>query len=100
MGTERCDVSIDTLHKERLVRAFLKGESVTDLSAFYACQRVSIEDVLRESITGLAALNKTLYKQLHPVDEPQVSQLEPQANKGRSDTKLVLVNPVSTAIEG
>ena len=60
-------MSIATEHKERLVRAFLTGESVTDLSAFYATTRSSVEEVLRESITGLAALNKTLYKQLHPV---------------------------------
>lgn len=60
-------MSIDAEHKERLVRAFLSGESVTDLSAFYAVTRSAIENVLRESIMGLAALNKTLYKQLHPV---------------------------------
>lgn len=58
----------DAPHKERLVKAFLRGESVTDLSAFYAVKRGTVEDVLRESILGLAALNKTLYKELHPVE--------------------------------
>lgn len=52
--------------KEALVNAFLRGESVTDLSAYFAVTRSTVEDVLRESIMGLAALNKTLYKQLHP----------------------------------
>lgn len=52
--------------KEHLVQQFLRGQSVTDLSAFYAVQRRSVEDVLRESILGLAALNKTLYTQRHP----------------------------------
>ena len=59
-------MSIDTEHKERLVNQFLRGQSITDLSAFYAVTRTSVEDVLRESITGLAALNQTIYKELHP----------------------------------
>lgn len=54
--------------KEALVTAFLRGESVTDLSAFFAVTRSTIENVLRESILGLSALNKTLYKELHPVE--------------------------------
>lgn len=52
--------------KEKLVNAFLRGESVTDLSAYFAVTRTTVEDVLRESIMGLSALNKTLYKELHP----------------------------------
>lgn len=53
-------MSIGTEHKERLVNAFLRGESVTDLSAFYACQRGTVEDVIREAIVGLARLNQSL----------------------------------------
>lgn len=49
-------MSINTEHKERLVNMFLRGQSVTDLSAFYAVQRVSVEDVIREAITQLATL--------------------------------------------
>lgn len=66
-------MSIANEHKERAVQAFLRGESVTDLSAFYAVTRTSVEDVLRESIAGLAALNKVLYRQLHP--EPAQEQV-------------------------
>lgn len=49
-------MSIGTEHKERLVNMFLRGESVTDLSAFYAVTRSSVEDVLREAIHGLSKL--------------------------------------------
>ena len=56
---------IGTEHKERLVNAFLQGESVTDLSAFFACKRGLVEDVLREAIVGLARLNQSM----QPLDE-------------------------------
>ena len=49
-------MSINNEHKERLVNQFLRGESVTDLSAFYAVTRTSVEDVLREAIVQLAQL--------------------------------------------
>ena len=49
-------MSLGNDHKERLVNAFLRGKSVTDLSAFYAVPRVSIEDVLREAIMQLSKL--------------------------------------------
>lgn len=49
-------MSLGNAHKERLVNAFLRGESVTDLSAFYAVTRQSVEDVLREAIHGLSTL--------------------------------------------
>lgn len=51
------------LDKERLVNAFLRGESVTDLSAFYAVYKASVEDVLREAILGLSRLNQSLAAQ-------------------------------------
>ena len=57
---------IGTEHKERLVNQFLRGDSVTDLSAFYACQRGTVEEVLREAIVGLARLNQALQA---PVDD-------------------------------
>lgn len=43
-------------HKEALVTAFLRGESVTDLSAFFAVVRGTVEDVIREAIIGLSKL--------------------------------------------
>jgi hypothetical protein len=49
-------MSLGNEHKERLVNAFLRGQSVTDLSAFYAVTRTNVEDVLREAITQLATL--------------------------------------------
>lgn len=49
-------MSLGNEHKERLVNMFLRGESVTDLSAFYAVHRATVENVLREAITQLAAL--------------------------------------------
>lgn len=52
-----------SVEKETLVRQFLRGESVTDLSAFHAMTRTHVEDVLRESISGLAGLNQVLYKE-------------------------------------
>ncbi len=39
---------------------FLEGKSVTDISAFYQCGRKQIEDILRESIVGLAKLNEQM----------------------------------------
>jgi hypothetical protein len=35
---------------------FLKGQSVTDVAAFFACHRSQIEQVLREAIWQLAEL--------------------------------------------
>ena len=64
-------MSLTNEHKERLVNMFLRGESVTDLSAFYAVQRQSVEDVLREAIvqlSKLAALSPTDRPHLHDVD--------------------------------
>lgn len=49
-------MSLTTEHKERLVAMFLRGESVTDISAFYAVQRRVVENVLREAIHGLSKL--------------------------------------------
>ena len=49
-------MSLPNEHKERLVNMFLRGESVTDLSAFYAVTRTAVEDVLREAIVQLATL--------------------------------------------
>ena len=49
-------MSLTNEHKERLVTMFLRGESVTDLSAFYAVTRTAVEDVLREAVVQLAKL--------------------------------------------
>lgn len=59
-------MSIGTEHKERLVNMFLRGDSVTDISAFYAVQRSLVEDVLREAIVGLARLNQSLAGKSEP----------------------------------
>lgn len=107
---------IGTEHKERLVNMFLRGESVTDLSAFYACQRVLVEDVLREAIIGLARLNQQLtmaQKAAHmpdlPIDrvgevlrsmDPNPTQLEPKVIIGRFDTETGPVEALSTPNEG
>lgn len=69
-------MSIGTEHKERLVNQFLRGDSVTDLSAFYACQRGTVEDVLREAIVGLARLNQGLGQGHHEPENASSSVVE------------------------
>ena len=49
-------MSLGNEHKDRLVTMFLRGRSVTDLSAFYAVTRTAVEDVIREAIQQLATL--------------------------------------------
>ena len=85
-------MSLNNEHKERLVNMFLRGQSVTDLSAFYAVQRRSVEDVLREAIYGLARLNQSLAA-------PNPSELEPTSNNGHSDAETPVSEPVVTSIE-
>ncbi len=80
------------LDKERLVNAFLRGESVTDLSAFYAVYKASIEDVLREAILGLSRLNQRLANPNGIV--------RTESDLGLSDTISTPLEPVSTEIEG
>ena len=66
-------MSVDNEHKERCVNMFLRGESVTDLSAFYAVTRTAVEDVLREAIQQLATL-ATAEKGRHDTNEAPKEQ--------------------------
>ena len=86
-------MSIGTEHKERLVNQFLRGESVTDLSAFYAVTRTTVEDVLREAIVGLARLNQSLA-------DPKSLELEPKVIIGHFDTKTGSTEALLTPNEG
>ena len=109
-------VSIGTEHKERLVNMFLRGESVADVSAFYACQRGTVEDVLREAIVGLARLNQrhTMVQEAAnmpdlPIERvgevlrsmnPNPTQLEPKVIIGHVDTETGPTEALSTPDEG
>lgn len=85
-------MSINTEHKERLVNMFLRGESVTDLSAFYAVTRTTVEIVLREAIIGLARLNQQLAN-------PNGAELEPTADNGGPDAEPTPSEPLLTPTE-
>ena len=42
--------------KQAVTNDFLRGESVADISTRCACHRLRVEQVIREAISGLAAL--------------------------------------------
>lgn len=68
-------MSLTGSQKNDLSRAFLHGQSVTDLSAYLGVTRSTVEDVLREALTGLAQLNERLdaeRRAVKPVYEPLV----------------------------
>lgn len=68
-------MSIHNAHKERLVDMFLRGESVTDLSAFYAVPRRAIEAVLREAIVGLAKIAANVRNDTNEAPKEQPPEL-------------------------
>ena len=49
-------MSLTTEQKTLVVSKFLRGESVTDVSAYFAVTRSTVEQVLREAIQQLAKL--------------------------------------------
>lgn len=46
--------------KPDLVKMFLRGVDVKDVSIFFACSEGTVQRVLREAITGLSQLNASL----------------------------------------
>ena len=87
-------MSLRTEDKEPLVTMFLRGESVTDISAFFAVTRTTVEQVLREAIQQLARLATTVY-QMNTVD-PSKEQviLTPEQRTLLEDMRAHLQKPV------
>ncbi len=57
------------MNKIAIVKAFVSGQSVTDISAHYACYRATVEDVLRDAIRGLS-------KRVSALDAERTEQIE------------------------
>lgn len=57
--------------KARLVSMFLRGSSLRDTAAFFACRQTTAEQVLREAVTGLGDLNAALVSHTAPTVAPE-----------------------------
>lgn len=64
-----------TRDKTMLVQAFIRGQSVKDLAIFFACADLTVQDILRDAITGLSDLNAAYGLELRKM---RAAQPEPE----------------------
>lgn len=57
--------------KRTLVQQFLRGQSVKDLGIFFACSDLTVQDIIREALTGLVDLNTAMGLELRKVREAE-----------------------------